>query len=88
MVERIKNGDCDEIELLELVTDNEIEVAIAVAESNFATAPIIDIAAHDRDRRVRWAAVNNPNIGKETLKILSRDNERDIAELAQERLKG
>ena len=82
LIEQIKNGELDEVELLEYVTDNDINVAIAVAESSMATEPILDIAANDIDRRVRLAAVMNPNIGKQTLIRLTKDTDIEIATIA------
>lgn len=86
IIERIKNGMVSELELLDYVTDNDINVAVAVAESRFATAPILDIAAHDKDPRVRRAAACNPNIGEKTLLYLAKDNDGDIACIVKKRL--
>ena len=86
LIEDIKSGVMDETDLLEYVTSNDIEVAISVAESEYATEPILDIAAHDRDKRVRIAAVNNPNTEKETLKYLLNDSVDEIATIANNRL--
>lgn len=83
----IKNGEVDEVDLLEYITDNDINVAIAAAESNIATAPILDIAAHDKDSAVRKAAVNNKNIGVQTLQYLLNDADEEIAMVARKRLK-
>ena len=87
-IEQIKSGKFDEIELLEYVTDNDVSVAIAVAESSMATEPILDIAANDLDKRVRLAAVKNPNIGKRTLVRLANDTDDEIADVANQRLTG
>lgn len=86
IVDRIRMGNVDEVVLLEYVTDNDIDVAIAVAESDLATEPILDIAAHDNDKRVRLAVVNNIHTGKETLKLLSKDADGEIATIANERI--
>ena len=86
IIEKIKSGDVDELDLLEYITDNDINTAIAVAESELATEPILDIAAHDKDRKVRLAAVRNPNIGIDTLKMLSKDNDFEISQIAKVRL--
>lgn len=86
IIEKIKSGDIKEIELLEYVTDNDINIAIAAAESELATEPILDIAAHDKDREVRLAAVRNPNMGIDTLKMLSKDNDFEISQIAKARL--
>lgn len=86
LIEQIKNGELDEVELLEYVTDNDVDVAIAVAESTMATEPILDIAANDIDKRVRFAAVMNPNIGKDTLIRLTRDIDHEIATIACQRV--
>ena len=81
--ERIGKGLCDEVELLEYITDNNIEIAIAAAQSPIASGPILDIAARDRDEQVRLAALNNPNISYRTLVLLSNDPNREIAEKAK-----
>ena len=86
LIEEIKSGGMDEVDLLEYVTDNDIAVAIAAAESPAATEPVLDIAAHDKDRRVRIAALGNPNIGNETLGFLCGDADADIAKMAAELL--
>lgn len=85
---RIKNGECDEVDLLGYITDNDIEVAIAAAESTMATEPILDIAARDRDKRVRAAALKNPNIGEKTIEYLANDLDVEIAEEAKKILEG
>ena len=58
IIRMIKNREVTEADLLEYVTDNNIDVAVAAAESDLATEPILDIAAHDKDRAVRKAATN------------------------------
>lgn len=83
LIEKIKSGGLDEADLLEYVTDNDITIAIAVAGSAYATEPILDIAAHDADARVRSAALNNPNIGKETIQFLCSDRNVEIANQAK-----
>lgn len=87
LIEQIENGILDEVELLEYVTDNDVNVAVAVAKSSMATEPILDIAANDRDRRVRFAAVTNPNIGNNTLIRLTKDSDEEIAAIACQCLK-
>ena len=86
ILEYIRSGKADEVDLLEYVTDNDVEIAVAAAESPLATEPVIDIAAHDADRRVRYAAVRNPNIGLKTLRLLANDEDEDIACFAKARL--
>jgi len=86
IIDMIRTGNVDEADLLEYVTDNDINIAIAAAESDLATEPILDIAAHDKDKRVRLAAVNNTNTGKETLLLLSKDADSEIVAIANERL--
>ena len=83
IIEMIKSGNCDEADLLEYITDNNIEIAIAAAESISATEPILDVAAHDRDERVRMAALNNPNIGNRTLEFLLNDQKEEIVTKAK-----
>lgn len=87
IIKMIKNREVDEVDLLEYITDNDINVAIAAAESDDATEPILDIAAHDKDSAVRKAAVNNKNIGAQTLQYLLKDKDEEIATLARERLR-
>lgn len=82
----INDGEIDELELLELVTDNDFDIALAVAKCSCSTEPILDIAAHDRDERIRFAVVNNPNCGTRTLEYLLRDNNPEIAALAVKHL--
>lgn len=86
LIEQIKNGELDEVELLEYVTDNDVNVAIAVAESTMATESILDIAANDIDKRVRFATVMNPNIGEKTLIRLTKDIDDEIANIACQKL--
>lgn len=86
IIDQIRGGELDEVDLLEHVTDNDVNIAIAVAESKMATFPILDVAAHDKEKRVRLAAVNNPNIGEETLKYLLYDNDDEIVAIAKNRL--
>ena len=57
----IEDRRFDEADLLELVTDNDFEIALAATCSPDSTGPILDIAAHDRDARIRLAAANNNN---------------------------
>lgn len=75
LIDDIKNGLRDEIELLEYVTSNDIRIAIAVAEFKWASEPIVDIAAHDLDSNVRRAALCNPNIGRKTVAMLTIDDD-------------
>ena len=82
IIEQIRAGELGEEDLLEYITDNDVNVAIAVAESEMATDSILDIAAHDRDRSVRLAAVNNPNIAEITLRFLLNDLDEEIVEKA------
>lgn len=84
----IRNGNIDEADLLELVTDNDFDIAFAVANCKCSTEPILDIAAHDRDDRIRLAVVNNDNCGVRTLQYLEKDNNSEIASTATRRLKG
>jgi len=88
IIRMIKNREVTEADLLEYVTDNNIDVAVAAAESDLATEPILDIAAHDKDRAVRKAAACNKNTGVQTLQYLSRDRDEEIVALARQRLKG
>lgn len=83
IIEEIKEGKVDELDLLEYITDNDVSVAIAAAQSNIATEPILDIASRDQNREVRMAAVKNPNIGKKTLQYLMKDSDEEIAEVAR-----
>lgn len=83
IINKIKSGNVDEDDLLEYITDNDIAVAIAAAESKYATEPILDIAAHDNDKTVRMAALKNSNIGINTLKFLCKDSDPEIANTAK-----
>ena len=85
-MEDILLGKLSEEELLEYVTSNDIETAIAAAKSPYATEPILDIAAHDKDWKVRMAAVQNPNMGQKTLEYLLGDANEEIVQLAKEKL--
>ena len=86
LLERIRKGLFDEADLLEYVTDNDVEIAIAASEACNATEAILDIAARDKDRRVRIAAVKNNNIGVETLRYLAGDTDSEISQIALGRL--
>lgn len=86
IVEKIKLGQVDEVDLLEYITDNDISVAIAAAKSPIATEPILDIAVHDNDKAVKMAALNNPNIGEASLKFLCMDADPEIADIANSKL--
>ena len=82
----IEDRRLDEADLLELVTDNDFEIALAATRSPDSTGPILDIAAHDRDARIRLAAANNNNCGEKTLIFLSTDKNAEIASFAKKRL--
>lgn len=82
----VQFGKVNEEDLLEYVTSNNIEIAIEAARSLYATEPILDIAAHDKDWEVRMAAVQNPNIGCKSLEYLLKDSNEEIARLAKEKL--
>lgn len=84
----LKAGMVDTAELLEFVTDNDIRLALAAAEAPNAAAPILDIAAHDRDRLMRLAAAKHPNTSRNTLMLLVGDADEEIAETARGRLEG
>ena len=84
----IRDGNIDEADLLELVTNNDFDIALAVANCKCSTEPILDIAAHDRDDRIRLAVVNNDNCGVRTLQYLEKDSNHEIASVATGRLKG
>lgn len=81
IINKIKSGNIDEDDLLEYITDNDI--AVAIAESKYATEPILDIVAHDNDKAVRMAALKNTNIGINTLKFLCKDSDPEIANTAK-----
>ncbi len=87
LIEKIKAGLLDEADLLECVTDNNVLVAVAAAESAYATEPILDIAAHDKDKQVKLAALNNQNVGMKTLEFLSHSLDKEIADRAKVILK-
>ena len=83
LIDEIKLGKVDESDLLEYVTSNDVDVAIAVASSKMATLPIIDIAAHYNDRRVRLAVITNKNIGNDTVLFLCDDKDDEVYRLAR-----
>lgn len=83
LVDAIKKGKIDEAELTDYITSNNLEVAIAAAGCSMATEFMIDIAAHDRDREVRLAAVLNKNIGNDTIVYLCNDKDGEIADIAK-----
>lgn len=68
--------------LLKYITDNNIEYAIAAAQSQYATEELLNIASRDNDREVRLAALNNDNIGKEAIMYLTNDVDLEIKSLA------
>lgn len=88
IVEQIKQNLVSKEELFEYITDNDLEIAVAAASSHLADEIILDVAAHDKDREVRLAAVKNPNIGKSSLLFLSNDIDNDISLLAKKILEG
>lgn len=88
LIEKISAGLLDEASLLEYVTDNDVRIAIAVAQCPNATPSILDIAAHDSDSRVRCAALNNPHIRKETIEYLCADQDTEISTQAKRILEG
>ena len=59
-----------------------------MAESPYATGPILDIASRDKDKLVRLAAVSNNNIGVKSLLRLCNDSDSEIAMLANQKLQG
>jgi hypothetical protein len=76
----------DEVDLLELASNNDFDLACAVASSRYSTEPILDISAHDRDERIRLAAVTNTNCGIRTLEYLQKDSDSEISMIAKKRL--
>lgn len=88
IINKIKNNDCDEVDLLEFITDNNVEIAISAAESSMATGPILDIASRDKDKRVRIAALRNPNIEGKTIEYLTHDSDEEVSTMAKDLLKG
>ena len=83
----IRDGKLDETDLLELVSDNDFDIALAVVNCEYSTEPILDIAAHDRDERIRLAVVNKESCGVRTLQYLQKDSNSEIASVAARRLK-
>lgn len=86
-ITKIRNGEVDETELLEYVTSNDVELALAVACSDFATASILKIAAWDKDDKVRLAVINNKNTNDDTIRLLCNDEKIEIKYAAKEELK-
>ncbi len=82
----IVQGKLDETDLLELATSNDFDLAHAVASNVHSTEAILDISAHDRDERIRYAAANNPNCGTRTLEFLCKDHVPDISFCAKKNL--
>lgn len=75
-----------EEQLLEDVVSNDLSVAVAAASSQYATNAVLNIAALDKDKEVRLAAVNNVNISVETLKFLTNDIDNEISTIAKLKL--
>lgn len=86
LIERIEQGLLEVDELLEYVTDNDVDIAIAVAKAPNVTEPILNIASHDKDVLVRKAVANNPNTTKKVLEYLLSDKDTEIVETAKRRL--
>lgn len=87
-VEKIKKGNVDIADLLEYVASNDFEIAMAATESIYATPAILSVAARDNDKRIRIAAVKNPNISDDTIRFLCEDKDFDVSNLAREIAKG
>lgn len=83
LLDDIRNGNMDDAELLELVTSNDLAVALAVADSEYAPRPVLDIAAHDKDRLVRLAVAGNSKTGLRTLAYLCSDRDGEVAQRAR-----
>ena len=75
-----------EEQLLEDVVSNDLSVAVAAVSSQYATNAVLNIAALDKDKEVRLAAVNNVNISVETLKFLTNDIDNEISTIAKLKL--
>lgn len=88
IINKISSNDVSIEDLFELITDNDLDVAIAAAKSEISNEQILDIGSLDQDRRVRLAVVNNPNVGHKTLLRLSKDTDLEVSELAKTKLKG
>lgn len=75
-----------EEQLLEDVVSNDLSIAVAAASSQYATDAVLNIAALDKDKEVRLAAVNNVNISLETLQFLANDIDEEISTIAKLKL--
>lgn len=53
IVMKIKTGEIDEFELLENITNNAFDVALATAESPLASSNILKIAVGVKDERIQ-----------------------------------
>lgn len=83
IVMKIKSGETDEFELLEYITSNDFDVALAATESPLASSKILKIAVKDKDERIRIAALRNKNISDELILMLCNDNNFSVASLAR-----
>lgn len=75
-----------EEQLLEDVVSNDLNIAVAAASSRYATDAVLNIAALDKDKEVRLAAVNNVNLSLETLQFLANDIDDEISTIAKLKL--
>lgn len=75
-----------EEQLLEDVVSNDLSIAVAAASSQYATNAVLNIAARDKDKEVRLAAVNNVNISIEILQFLASDIDDEISTIAKLKL--
>ena len=87
IISLIIDGKLDEADLLELVSDNDFDIEFAVVKCEYSTEPILDIAAHDRDDRIRLAVVNKKGCSVRTLKYLLKDSNSEIASIIARRIK-
>lgn len=84
IIERIRSGQVSELELLDYITSNDFSIALAAAESPFASPSVLQIASHDNDSRIRLAALKNENIPTKAILFLCNDPDPFIAALAKE----
>ena len=87
IINKINEGNVDEVDLLEFITSNDFEIALAAAESPLSSSPILAIAALDSDKRIRIAALKNKNMDDETVILLCNDPDTEVSSIAKKELR-
>lgn len=83
ILNKILSGNVDTADLFEYVTSNDFQIALAATQSPLADEIILGVAALDADKRIRIAALNNPNISDETIIRLYSDPDFEVADTAR-----